>query len=103
MRYFAAMGIRVPLAAAMVGLLPATALSAPTTPPAAQRVTDSAAPGLRFASGASATALVSARIIGQSARIGAGFAPPGPRMVPRTATVTAADGRPVPALVYDFE
>ena len=103
MRYFAAMGIRVPLAAVMLGLLPATALAAPATPPAAQRAANTIVSAVRFANGASATALVSARIIRQSARIGAGFAPPGPRMVPRTATVTAADGRPVPALVYDFE
>src|SRR5688572_18909533 len=53
--------------------------------------------------GATATATVSVRIISTSAQVGAGFAPPLPGMTPRPATIAAADGRPVAALIYDFE
>ena len=61
-----------------------------------------AADAVRF-DPAAATVTVSARIIASSARVGAGLAPPRPRMVPRRATVSAADGQPVAALIYDFE
>ena len=60
-------------------------------------------PSSRYASGGSAQATVSARIINASARVGDGLAPPLPRMVPRRTTVSAADGGSVAALVYDFE
>lgn len=56
----------------------------------------------RSAGGASATATISARIVSSSARVGAGLPPPA-NLVARAATVTAADGRAVPALIYDFE
>ena len=46
---------------------------------------------------------VSARIVRASASVGAGLGPPAPGMVPRLTLVSAADGRAVPALVYDFE
>ena len=103
MRYFGRMGIRVPLCAALLGLLslPAAALSA--APAAVPRGADSISPARRFAGGASASFTVSARIVRGSARVGTGRAPPAPGMVPRMATVSAADGRAVPALVYDFE
>jgi hypothetical protein len=103
MRYFGLMGIRVASYAALMGLLAitATAASAAQAPP--QPGADSISPARRFDGGASATVTVSARIIRRSASVGAGLGPPAPRMVPRTATVSAADGRAVPALVYDFE
>ena len=85
MRYRPAMVMLVSVMMAMA--------AASTTPASVQR----------FAAGSSASATVSARIVRTSARIGASFAPPLPRMTPRTTTVSAADGRPVAALVYDFE
>jgi len=102
MCYFPAMGMRVPPLAALMGLL-TTATAAPAAQPLAQRGVDSTSPATRFEGGASATVTVSARIVRQSARVGAGRGPPAPHMVPRKATVSAADGRAVPALVYDFE
>ena len=45
---------------------------------------------------------VRARIIRTAARVGAGLAPPA-HMIARRTTVSAADGRLVPAMVYDFE
>lgn len=63
----------------------------------------SRSPVSRFDHGASLDVIVRARIIRSSARVGAGLAPPMPRMVARRTTVSAADGRAVPALVYDFE
>ncbi len=58
---------------------------------------------MRFGQGASASATISARIIRGAARVGPGLGPPGHAMVPRRATLSAADGSPVAALVYDFE
>ncbi len=84
--------MRYPVAMALlVSLLMTMAASSGTTP------------ARRIDAGSSATATVGARIISASARIGAGFAPPMARMVPRRTTFNAADGRPVAALVYDFE
>ena len=102
MRYFARMGRRVSSYAALLGLL-SLATASPAAPRAALRSVDSPSPATRFDGGVSATVTISARIIRHSARVGAGLAPPAPRMVPRRAMVSAADGRPVPALVYDFE
>ena len=85
MRYLVLMGMLVPVLAMM-------AVSAA-----------SASPATRAGSGPSVTFTVSARIIGASASVGAGHAPPLARMVPRRTTVSAADGRPVRALIYDFE
>ena len=103
MRYFRLMGMRVPRYAALLGLFSITATSVQAAQPAAQRAADSISPATRFDRGASATFAVSARIIRQSARIGHGLGPPAPRMVARATLVSAADGRAVPALVYDFE
>jgi hypothetical protein len=58
---------------------------------------------MRFGQGASASATISARIIRASARVGHGLGPPAHAMVPRRATLSAADGSPIAALVYDFE
>ena len=57
----------------------------------------------RFGQGASASATISARIIRASASVGHGLGPPAHAMVPRRTTLSAADGSPVAALVYDFE
>ena len=103
MCYFPAMGMRVPPLAALLGLLSTTATAVPAGQSLAQGGAYAVSPALRFEEGASATVTVSARIVRQSARVGAGLGPPAPRMVPREATVSAADGRAVPALVYDFE
>jgi len=103
MCYFPLMGMRVLPFAALVGLLSTTAAAAPATLSPVSRGPDSFSPAARFESGASAHFTVSARIICQSASVGAGRAPPAPRMVPRAATVSAADGSAVPALVFDFE
>lgn len=56
----------------------------------------------RSPGGAVATATITVRIISSSARINA-EAPPLPAMTPRTATILAADGSEVAALIYDFE
>lgn len=61
------------------------------------------APALRYTDGASASATVSARIISAPARVGAGFGPPMARMEARRTFVSAADGRAVAAIIYDFE
>ena len=83
------------------------ALIAVAAPAAAARGADragpSGSPAIRFDSASSLQVTVGARIIGSSAKVGAGLAPPFRRMVPRRTTVSAADGRAVPALVYDFE
>ena len=92
MRYFRVMEMLAPSLAALI------AVSAASPPAGAARSTV-----IRHQPGASLNFAVSARIIRSSARIGHGFAPPSPRMLPRRTTVTAADGRPVAALVYDFE
>lgn len=86
MRYFAAM-MFVPTLSALI----ASFAAAPQSP------------AVRHDTGPSVAVAVRARIIRSSARVGAGLAPPLPRMTPRRTTVSAADGRLVPALVYDFE
>ena len=99
MGYFKSMDLLVPSLAALIASLAAPAATAAR---GAERVGPSGSPATRYDSGASATVTVSARILRSSARVGAGQAPP-PRMVPRRTTVSAADGRLVAALVYDFE
>ena len=82
-----------------------------SAPPAALRparglavATQAASPvARRSIGGATATAAISARIISSSARVGHNLPPPTSAMAPRAATVTAADGSPVAALIYDFE
>ena len=97
------MGMRVPPLAALLGLLSITATAAPAAQVSPQPGADSISPARRFEAGTSATVTVSARIVRRSAIIGPGRGPPAPGMVPRETTVSAADGRAVPALVYDFE
>jgi hypothetical protein len=91
----------------MAWIIPALAAllvtAANATPAAAAQRSDLRSPAMRAGTGASASATVSARIIRASARVGRGLGPPAPAMTPRRATVTAADGRAVAALVYDFE
>ena len=93
MRYFASMGTLLTLTAAVMM----------TATPAAQGIGASPSPALRYEGGASVSVTVSARIVRHSARIGADLGPPAAHMVPRRTFVSAADGRAVPALVYDFE
>lgn len=84
-----------------------TFLVAMAAVPAAAGQDDRAAaaptPALRYTDGASASATVSARIISAPARVGAGFGPPMARMEARRTFVSAADGRAVAAVIYDFE
>ena len=97
MRYFQVMEMLVPSLAALI------AVSATAAPAPGSFAGASASTAIRHQSGASLEFTVSARIIRAWASIGAGFAPPASRMVPRRTTITAADGRLVAALVYDFE
>ena len=69
---------------------------------AAVRGGRSGAAALRYDWGSSTQFAARARIM-RSASVGAGLAPPRPRLVPRRTTVSASDGRPVAALVYDLE
>jgi hypothetical protein len=77
--------------------------------PAHAATANAASPGIpqrivaRKFGGASAMVGITARIIHTSAEVGAGRRPPARFMVPRRTTVSAADGRPVAAFVYDFE
>jgi len=100
MRYFAVMGLFNPTLAMLIVVLPASAAAAAQ---ASGRARESGSPAVRYDTGSSAQIIVRARITRASASVGAGLAPPMPRMVPRHTTVSAADGRPVAALVYDFE
>ena len=100
MRYVAFMGMMFPVTAALLVV---------ASPAVGRAVTVAASDGgapasaLRFADGASASVTVSARIVRAAAIVGGDGAPPAPGMIARQATVTAADGRAVPALIYDFE
>ena len=87
---------------ALAALLTATATATPAAA-AALRSEAAGSPVTRTGPGGSARLTVVARIIRASARVGQGLGPPAPAMVPRRATVTAADGRLVDAFVYDFE
>jgi len=87
MVYLPAMAILVPTLAALIASFPG----------------GSGSPVVRHVGGPAVEVTVRARIIRISASVGAGLAPPRPLMVPRRTTVSAADGRRVPALVYDFE
>jgi membrane associated rhomboid family serine protease len=87
----------------MAMIVPAlAALLAAAATPATAPLAGASMASTRF-TGAAAVFSVSARIIRNSARVGAGFGPPRPAMQARATTVTAADGAAVPALVYDFE
>ena len=92
----------------MMALLAATtvpggAAGTPATSILTRPAGAAASPAIRFGQGASATATVSARIVRGAARVGPGLPAPAARMVARQATVTAADGSAVAALIYDFE
>ena len=100
MRYLTGMALLVPRLAIVLAAFAATAAAAA---PATGGAIETRSPSSRYASGGSAQATVSARIINASARVGDGLAPPLARMVPRRTTVSAADGGSVAALIYDFE
>ena len=53
--------------------------------------------------GGAASAQVSVRIVRTAAIVGHGRAGPRGAQPPRAATIEAADGSPVRALIYDFE
>ena len=93
MRYSLAMAMLVPTLAILAATL---------TVPAPSGSAGQRSPTVR-GDGVTASFTVSARIVSASARVGAAFGPPAPRMVARRSTVSAADGRAVPALIYDFE
>ena len=99
MRYLCPMAMS---AYPVLTLFASLAASAPAAPPTVLAVRADMSTVTRF-TGASASATVSARIIRSVARVGHDLGPPRSRMVPRTARVIAADGRPVAALIYDFE
>ena len=79
------------------------ALILPLAMIAAAAAAPAVAPSARRSISGEASFTATVRIITQSARIGRDLPPPQPNMVARRATVTAADGRAVPALIYDFE
>ncbi len=97
------MGIVIPLAAALL----ATASSAPAPP--AWGLSGSRPPLPEQMRGGPSrfdnitVVTVRARIVRDSASIGPGRGPPARGMLPRQASITAADGRVTPALIYDFE
>jgi len=97
LRYFESMVEFVPVLAAIM------ALSATASARDVDGMGRSNSTAMRFDTGTSVTVTVRARILRASASVGAGFGPPAPRLAPRRTTVSAADGRAVPALVYDFE
>lgn len=82
----------LPLAMIAAAATAAAPITAPGAPESARR---------SLAGEASFTASV--RIIANSARIGRDYPAPLPNMVAKRAAVTAADGRVLPALIYDFE
>jgi hypothetical protein len=88
---------------AMAACLPLLALAALLAPTSSDGQARSGAATATRVSGASATVRVSARIIRDSARVGASFGAPAPNMVARRMMLAAADGTAVPALVYDFQ
>ena len=93
------MGIDILTAVALLTLSGASDIAA-ASPPVVPPIMRSTA--TRF-DGGSASVMVRARIVRDSASIGARFGPPVARMTPRTATLTAANGQARPALIYDFE
>ena len=86
----------------MVLSLAALAALAPSSPPSSTAGGFTANHARRSPGGAAASATITVRIISSSARISADQ-PPQPGMAPRPATIAAADGRQVAALIYDFE
>ena len=98
MGYFDSMDMLIPSLAALIAAFVAPAAAAARS---AEIAGPPRSPVMRYDNGSAVTVTVSARIIHDSAQAGAGHAPP--RMVPRRTTVSAADGSPAAALVYDFE
>ena len=82
--------------------LAALAALVPSGPPTSSASDFAAYQAQRSPGGAVGSATITVRIVASSARIGAGQ-PPLPDMTPRPATLAAADGSLVPALIYDFE
>jgi hypothetical protein len=95
MRYLPGMGMRTFIVAAVI----AVSASAAT---AAER-TVSTETAVRFDTRVSAQATARGRVISDYARVGAELPAPGTNMTARSTTVTAADSKLVPAIVYDFE
>ena len=94
-----AMDVFVLSMAALSALAPS-----PVVPDPAMRTHNAGqATARRSPDGATAMANVTVRIISRPAKIGPRHGPPLPDMVPRAATIAAADGSPVAALIYDFE
>ena len=90
------------VASAFAASIFALTLVVPAVGHAAVRGGRSGAAAVRYDWGSSTQFAARARIM-RSASVGAGLAPPRPRLVPRRTTVSASDGRPVAALVYDLE
>ena len=103
MRYPAAMAMHGPSLAALLGIISLGEAAAPAAQPAVHRGSDLRSTATRSEGGAIAHATVTARIVREVARVGRGLGPPAPHMVARAMSVSAADGRTVPALIYDFE
>ena len=82
--------------------LAALAALVPFVPPSTSVGASGSYHAERSPGGAVASATITVRIIASSVRLGAGQ-PPLPDRTPRSATIAAADGSPVPALIYDFE
>lgn len=95
--------MRYPTAMALLMTFLVAMAAVPAAAGQDDRAAAAPAPALRYTDGASATATVSARIISAPARVGAGFGPPMARMEARRTFVSAADGRAVAAVIYDFE
>ena len=87
----------------MAALILPLAMIAAAASAAAPITAPGASASARRSPAGEASFTVSARIIANSARIGRDYPAPRPNMVAKRATVTAADGRAVPALIYDFE
>ena len=90
------------LASAFAASIVALTVAVPAVGHATLRGPGSGAAAVRYDWGSSARFEARARIM-NSASVGAGLAPPRPRLVPRRTTVSASNGRPVVALVYDLE
>ena len=88
---------------AMAALILPLALIAAAAAAAAPMTASDAAGSARRSPAGEASFAASVRIIANPARIGRDYPAPQPNMAARRATVTAADGRAVPALIYDFE
>lgn len=101
-RYFTIMSRFVILSTVIIACLGSSATIAAAAGRDPDRFVLGASPAQRLG-GTAATAFVTARIVRASASVGRDYGPPAPRMKPRQTSVTAADGRTVATVVYDFE